>query len=170
MTQNYQNIIKILKDLNIEFEQIEHEVSKSCDDSKRFRDEKWLVWLWSKNIIFHAKWNFYLVVTHWDKQIKARNFKREFWSKDIRFSSQDEITPLLWATIWSIPPFGFDNSTIKIFVDKEIFESEYFIFNPSVPTKSIRIKSTDLRKIYENLENEIKYFIQEEDAFEIVDN
>ncbi|HBA44867.1 TPA: hypothetical protein DEG21_03590 [Patescibacteria group bacterium] len=69
-----------------------------------------------------------------------------------------------------MPPFGFDNSTIKIFVDKEIFESEYFIFNPSVPTKSIRIKSTDLRKIYENLENEIKYFIQEEDAFEIVDN
>jgi len=170
MTQNYQNIIKILKDLNIEFDEIDHEMSKTCDDSKRFRDEKWLVWLGSKNIIFHAKWNFYLVVTHWDKQIKARNFKREFWSKDIRFASQDEITPLLGATIWSIPPFGFDNSTIKIFVDKEIFESEYFIFNPSVPTKSIRIKSDDLRKIYNNLENEVRYFIQEEGWFEIIDN
>jgi hypothetical protein len=55
-------------------------------------------------------------------------------------------------------------------VDNEIFESEYFIFNPSIPTKSIRIKGEDLRKIYENLENEVKYFIQEEDGFEIIGN
>lgn len=170
MNQNYQNIIKILKDLSIKFDEIEHEMSKSCDDSKRFRDDKWLIWLWSKNIVFHCKWNFYLVVTHWDKQIKARNFKKEFWSKDIRFASQDEITPLLGATIWSIPSFWFENSTIKIFVDNEIFESKYFIFNPSIPTKSIRIKSDDLRKIYDNLENEVKYFIQEEDGFEIIGN
>lgn len=170
MNQNYQNIIKILKDLNIKFDEIEHEISKTCDDSKRFRDEKWLVWLGSKNIVFHAKWNFYLVVTHWDKQIKARNFKKEFGSKDIRFATQDEITPLLGAIIWSIPPFGFNNYWIKIFVDNEIFESEYFIFNPSIPTKSIRIKSEDLKRIYDNLENEDKYFIQEEDEFEILDN
>lgn len=170
MNQNYQNIIKILNYLNIKFDEIEHEVSKTCNDSKRFRDEKWLIWLGSKNIVFHAKWNYYLVITHWDKQIKARNFKKEFWSKDIRFASQDEITPLLWATIWSIPPFGFNNCWIKIFMDNKIFESEYFIFNPSIPTKSIRIKSPDLKRIFDNLENEVKYFIQEEDRFEIIDN
>ncbi|MCK9272136.1 hypothetical protein M0P65_01180 [Candidatus Gracilibacteria bacterium] len=170
MNQNYQNIIKILKDLSIKFDEIEHEMSKSCDDSKRFRDDKGLIGLGSKNIVFHCKGNFYLVVTHGDKQIKARNFKKEFGSKDIRFASQDEITPLLGATIGSIPSFGFENSTIKIFVDNEIFESKYFIFNPSIPTKSIRIKSDDLRKIYDNLENEVKYFIQEEDGFEIIGN
>ncbi len=168
MIQNYENILRILEDSGISYTQIEHWVSHSCDESKAMRDAAWLKWLGSKNIVFHCRWDFYLVTTHWDKQIKARNFKHEFWSKDIRFASQDEITPLLWATIWSIPPFWFENKEIRIFVDEEIFSQEYFIFNPSIPTKSIRITTEDLRRIYTNLENEVRYFVHEEERFEIL--
>jgi prolyl-tRNA editing enzyme YbaK/EbsC (Cys-tRNA(Pro) deacylase) len=63
---------------------------------------------------FYAKWEFYLVITIWDKDIKARKFKKEFGTKDIRFATQEEITNIIWATIWSIPPFWFENETIKI--------------------------------------------------------
>ena len=164
----YENIKKILKEKNISFDEIEHEESQSCDDSKRFRTEAWLEWIWSKNIVFHAKWEYYLVTTIWDKEIKARRFKKEFGTKDIRFAYQNEITSLLWATIWSIPPFGFQNQTIQIFVDKDIFESEYFMFNPGVSTKTIRIKTSDLKEIYISLQNQIKIFefLEEETIFE----
>lgn len=166
---NYNRIISILSELNINYDQIDHNISKSCEDSKKFREEKWLTGLWSKNIIFSAKNNFYLVTTHWDKNIKARNFKKEFFTKDIRFAYQDEITNIINATIWSIPPFGFDNNLLSIYVDWEIFENEYFIFNPSVSTKSIRIRTQDLKNIYRNLKNPIKYFIHKEDDFQIFD-
>lgn len=154
----YENIKKILKEFDISFDEIEHPESQSCDDSKRFRDEACLDWIGSKNIVFHAKWEYYLVTTIWDKDIKARRFKKEFGTKDIRFAYQEEITALLWATIWSIPPFGFQNKTIKIFVDKEIFNSEYFMFNPWIPTKTIRVKTSDLLEIYKSLKNEVKIF------------
>lgn len=170
MSKNYNNIIGILDWLEIPYQEIEHDISHSCDESKIFRQEKWLTWLWSKNIIFHCKWNYYLVVTHWEKQIKARNFKHEFGSKDIRFANQDEITRVLDSMIWSIPPFWFDNHLIKIFVDKEIFWSEQFIFNPSDPTKSVRIWTPDLKKVFDSLENEVRYFIHEEDYFEILND
>ena len=109
-----------------------------------------------------------MITTIWDKEIKARRFKKEFGTKDIRFAYQEEITSLLWATIWSIPPFGFQNKTIKIFVDKEIFNSEYFMFNPGISTKTIRIKTSDLKEIYLSLENQIKIFefLEEETIFE----
>lgn len=84
----------------------------------------------SKNLLFHCKGNFYLVTTMGDTQIKARNFKHEFGSKDIRFASQDEITLCTQAVIGSIPPFGFTNPKIPIYVDMEIFDHEYFCFNP----------------------------------------
>jgi prolyl-tRNA editing enzyme YbaK/EbsC (Cys-tRNA(Pro) deacylase) len=45
------------------------------------------------------------VTTTGEKQIKARNFKHEFGSKDIRFASQEEITAVSGAIIGSIPPF-----------------------------------------------------------------
>lgn len=170
MNSNYENIINILEELNINYKEINHDVSHSCDESKKYRKDAWLEWIWSKNIIFHCKWNYYIVTTHWDKQIKARNFKHEFWSKDIRFANQDEITSIIDSTIWSIPPFWFYNKEICIFLDKEIFEYDFFIFNPSIPTKSIQIYKEDLIKIYNNLPNPIKYFSHTEEEFELFES
>lgn len=154
----FENILKILKENNTDFDLVEHGESKSCEDSKNFREKLWLSWIWSKNIVFHAKGSFYLVTTIWEKEIKARKFKKEFWTKDIRFATQEEITEVLGAVIWSIPPFGFKNEQIKIFVDKDIFNYEYFMFNPWVPTKTIRIKTFDLQNIYNKIINEKIYF------------
>jgi hypothetical protein len=157
--------------INISFDEIEHSESKSCDDSKKIREKAWLEWIGSKNIVFHAKWEFYLVTTIWDKEIKARKFKKEFGTKDIRFATQDEIINTLNATIWSIPPFWFANENIKIFVDMEIFNYEYFMFNPWIWTKTIRIKTSGLKKIYQNLKNEVKVFdlSKEEAIFDMLE-
>ncbi|MFZ5341722.1 MAG: hypothetical protein ACOZBL_04170 [Patescibacteria group bacterium] len=51
----------------------------------------------------------------------------------------------------------------------EIFDNEYFIFNPSDPTKSIRIKTIDLKSIYKKLPNPKKGFTHTEESFEIKD-
>ncbi len=164
----YNNIIEKLKKLKIKYEELDHEESKSCDDSKKFREEAWFDWIWSKNIIFHAKWKFYLVTTIWDKDLKARKFKKEFGTKDIRFATSDEIKNEINWVIWSIPPFGFTNKGIQIFIDKEIFSYEYFMFNPANATKTIRIKTNDLKEIYKTLENKVKIFdfSEEEVLFE----
>lgn len=169
MNKNYSNIIAMLESLEIAHKEIDHTESHSCDESKVLRSQAWLEGIGSKNIVFHCKGNFYLVTTEGDTQIKARNFKHEFGSKDIRFASQDEITSLIDATIGSIPPFGFENTTIPMYVDVNLFEQEYFCFNPSIPTKSIQVRTEDLRKIYDSLKNPVKYFRQSEEGFEIVE-
>lgn len=164
----FENILNILKTSNISFDLIEHEPSTSCEHSKILREKAGLVWVWSKNIIFHAKWEFYLVTTIWDKDIKARKFKWEFWTKDIRFASQDEITNIKMWTIWCISPFWFENENIKVYVDWEIFEHEYFMFNPWVPDKTIRVKTDDLKNIYKNMKNDIKFFKLSNESIEFV--
>ncbi len=168
MTQ-YENIKQILNDLQINYDEITHEATTSCEHSAELREASWLSWVGSKNIVFHAKGKFYLVTTLWIKDIKARKFKWEFWTKDIRFASQDEINSLWLWTILSIAPFWFENSEIPVYVDSEIFENEYFIFNPSDPCKSIRLKTTDLRKVYESLKNEVKIFKISEESIEFLE-
>ena len=83
------------------------------------------------------------------KDIKARKFKKEFWTKDIRFASQEEITSLWLWVIGSIAPFGFENVEVSVYVDSEIFEHDYFMFNPADPCKSVRVKTIDFKNIYE---------------------
>ena len=158
----YTNIIKLLS--SYKHQEITHWKSQSCNDSKQFRKEAWLEWIWSKNILFHCKWNFYIVITIWDKEIKARNFKKEFWSKDIRFATQEEITQIIWAQIGSIPPFWFDNEFLPMYIDNEIFLHEHYIFNPWDPNKSIQIFTKDLKNIYNKMNNPIKYFVHSESA------
>ena len=154
----YWEIIKKLNELNIEFQELNHEESKSCDDSKLFRQQAWFDWIGSKNIVFHAKWKYYLVTTIWDKELKARKFKHEFGTKDIRFANQEEITREIDWVIGSIPPFWFKNTEIPVFIDKEIFSHEYFMFNPANATKTIRIKTSDLKEIYKTMINPVKLF------------
>lgn len=154
----YKNIQTFLEKHTIPFTEISHEISQNCDHSKEMRTAAGLEWVGSKNIVFHAKGNFYLVTTLGDKDIKARNFKSEFWTKDIRFASQDEITLQIGATIWSIPPFGFPSETIPLYIDKEIFEHDFFIFNPGKWDISIQIKTSDLKKVYTSLKNPLKVF------------
>jgi len=88
----YNNIIDLLNRLQISYEQIEHPAVSTTEDSKRFREEKgWTEGTGSKNILFHAKEKFYLVVTIAEKQIKARKFKKEFGTKNIRFADAGEV-------------------------------------------------------------------------------
>lgn len=164
----YKKIHAILETLQIPFDEITHEASMSCEHSKVLRQEAGLVWVGSKNIVFHAKGNFYLLTTLWDKDIKARKFKKEFGTKDIRFASQEEITILWLGTIGSIAPFWFENISIPVYVDSEIFQYEFFIFNPADPTKSLRISTQDLKKVYENMKNNVKIFTLTEEEVSFV--
>lgn len=165
--ENYFNIKRILEEEEVDYTEISHQISTSCEDSKEFREKQGLHWQGSKNIVFHCKGSFYLITTCAEKKIKARCFKKEFGSKNIRFATQEEISEIIESTIGSIPPFGFSNSNIKIFVDEDIFKNDYFIFNPALPDKSIRVKTVELKRIYANLENEIKVFTHLEERFEI---
>ena len=165
----YQNIIKILEENNIQYDEIEHDISTSCEDSKRMREEAWLEWIGSKNLVFHCKEKFYIVVTHADKRINAKRFKKEFGSKNIRFANAEEIKEQINGVIGCIPSFGFENTSIPIYVDSEIFESDYFMFNPAVATKTIRLKTWDLNFIFNSLENPVKYFLWGEENMEIIE-
>lgn len=161
-----EGIIALLEELQISCDIIDHPESHSCDESKAFRDTAGLTGAGSKNIVFHAKGECYLVTTLAEKPIRARNFKKEFGTKDIRFASQEEITAFCGSIIGSVPPFGFD-PLVPQYVDREIFDHEFFLFNPDIATKSIRIKTQDLLRVYEGMG--VKFFDDRGEVFEVGD-
>jgi len=130
----YNNIIDLLNRLQISYEQIEHPAVSTTEDSKRFREEKgWTEGTGSKNILFHAKEKFYLVVTIAEKQIKARKFKKEFGTKNIRFADAGEVDRITNCEGGAIPPFGYLNEELPIFCDEEIFEHKILHVQPGAP-------------------------------------
>jgi len=159
----YKNIISILDSLNIEYKEIEHPEVKTCEDSAKYRAQKGLSGIGSKNILFHAKGKFYLVVTMATTEIKARKFKKQFGTKNIRFANEAELKEVTACKSGSLPPFGYLNTQLPIYVDKEIFEHKNFMFNPAIPTKTISIDTKDLLRVYENIKQPVILFSKKEE-------
>ncbi len=61
-------------------------------------------------------------------------------------------------------PFGHPREDLPYYIDEDIFKVEYFMFNPAVPTRSMRIKTGDLRKVYAALPNPVRYFSEDEEG------
>ncbi len=161
----YQNIKDLLESLDIPYETIEHPNVKTCADSAKYRAEHGWIGAGSKNILFHAKGKFYLVVTIAEKDIKARRFKKEFGTKNIRFANAEELDKVTGCQSGSIPPFGHLNEELPIYVDNDIFEQDYFMFNPADPTKSIKLTTSDLKKIYKHIPNRVVIFKTSDNNF-----
>lgn len=155
----YENITETLMDVGVAYEEIDHPPVKTTDDSAKYRGEAgWTKGLGSKNIVFHAKGEFYVVVTTAGTEIKARLFKKEFGTKDIRFATAEELSDQTGCLSGAVPPFGYSRPDIPIYVDRAIFDAEYFMFNPGIHTKSIRIEPKDLMAVYRKVGNPVKLF------------
>lgn len=157
-----------MNSLKIKFDEIEHPAVLTTEDSKREREaQNWTLGEGSKNILFHAKEKFYQVTTLASKNFKARKFKGEFGTKNIRFANPEEVLEQSGCESGAIPPFGHLNSDLPLYFDEAIFALDYFMFNPALHEKSIRVKGEDMKKIISSLKNPVKIFSLEEDSFEI---
>ncbi|MCX5833358.1 MAG: hypothetical protein NTV99_02370 [Deltaproteobacteria bacterium] len=160
----YENIRRMLQRLEIPFEEIDHLAVSGCEDSQHFRQQAGWSGASSKCILFHAKGRYYLVVTMAEKEIVARLFKKEFGTKDIRFAKLEELTRWTGCEPGAVSPFGHIREELPYYIDEDIFKAEYFMFNPAVPTRSMRIRTGDLRKVYAALPNPVRYFTEDEEG------
>ncbi len=78
----YKNIVAILSDLGIPYEELKHPEVAGCDDSQEYRRRAGWDGASSKCIVFHARGHFYMVVTCAQYTIKARRFKKQFGTKN----------------------------------------------------------------------------------------
>ncbi len=159
----YQAIKELLDRLGISFAEIEHAPVGSCEESLAFRGQAGWSGASSKCIFLKAKGKYYLLVTTAEKEIKARLFKKEFGTKDIRFANREELLEVTGCDPGSVPPFGHRDPTLPYYVDESIFRAEHFMFNPAVAEKSFRIRTEDLQRIYAAVTNPVSTFGEDED-------
>lgn len=159
----YQAIRDLLERMAIPYDEIEHPPVGSCEESLAFRGQAGWSGASSKCILLKAKGKYYLLVTTAEKEIKARLFKKEFGTKDIRFANREELMEVTGCDPGSVPPFGHRDPSLPFYVDEDILQAGFFMFNPAVPTKSFRISTGALRRIYAAVTNPVSTFGEDED-------
>ena len=159
----YQAIRDLLERMGIPYDEIEHPPVGSCEESLGFRGQAGWEGASSKCILLKAKGRYYLLVTTAEKEIKARLFKKEFGTKDIRFANREELLEVSGCGPGSVPSFGHREPTLPFYVDENILRAGHFMFNPAIPTKSFRIGAGGLQRVYASVPNPVSTFGEDED-------
>ncbi|NPV04054.1 MAG: hypothetical protein HPY67_04905 [Syntrophaceae bacterium] len=158
-----QAIRGLLERMGIPYDEIDHPPVGSCEESLAYRGQAGWSGASSKCILLKAKGRYYLLVTTAEKEIKARLFKKEFGTKDIRFASREELMEVTGCDPGSVPPFGHRDPALPFYVDEGILRAGHFMFNPAVPTKSFRVATGDLLRVYSAVPNPVSIFGEGED-------
>ena len=150
----------LLKQLNIEFEYLEHPAAPTIEIAKQYwagHDAKHC-----KNLFFrnHKGNQHYLVILNCDSMMDIHDIEKRLHQGKLSFASEHRLEKYLGVKPGSVTPFGLINDTehhVIVFLDSTLQTAERLSFHPCVNTASLMVKRTDLLKFLDHCGNRYEW-------------
>ncbi len=150
---------EILKELDIPYESISY--SKEEKENKELIDEKIGV-KGIKNLLFktrNLKKDLFLVILPREKRFDTKAFRNKYNITKIEMVSDDELDEFLSSKTGEVSIIDLISDTdkrIKLYIDEEVLNEEYFRFHPYNGLVTVKIKTKDLvEKLIPYLDHEL---------------
>lgn len=141
------NTYDLLEKLDIPFVRVDHEAAQTIDDCNDI-DEALGIKI-CKNLFLrnNSKTDFYLLLMPGDKKFLTKDLSKQIGCSRLSFAESEYMEKHLNITPGSVSVLGLMNDkdhNVRLLIDKEIYESEYFGCHPCINTSSLKIKTSDL--------------------------
>lgn len=149
------DLYDILKQLNIPFEEIEHEPVYTIEDAKKAEIEKGIHGMGCKNLFLTNKRGQYvLAILEENKKANINDIQTITNISHLSFASAIQLQEVLLLPPGSVTPFAIihDKENSVLLVIDQGLKGKKLLFHPNVNTKTISISYDDLIKFieYEN--------------------
>lgn len=136
----YEQIIALLDENGVEYQTLEHEPTKTCQDSARIRgttaDQG------AKALVCYADKTPVIIVLPCSKKLDVKLFKLAFKVRDLRFATPTEVKQLTELEIGSIPPLG-SLFNLPTYLDDSLSSQDEIAFNAGDVRRSVIMKYSD---------------------------
>ncbi len=152
-----ENIKSLLRSAGAEFKVIEHEPVRTSEDAARVRNAPLKAGI--KAIVLKERKTGKLVVADIpaDKRVDFQAVARAAGLGSLTLASPAEVLEATGCEVGGVPPLGHKNN-LPLYVDRGVFENDFNEFNAGLTTTSVRIKSAELKKVFERLGNNFGNF------------
>jgi Ala-tRNA(Pro) deacylase len=147
----YQTICTLLDELRVEHHLFHHRPVLSFADAHAVRREVGYAGSESKSLVIRTADGF-AVATTTEEDLKR--VRAHLGGGKVRLATPSELRDHFGAEPGCAYPFGFAPD-IPILVDPAIFEPEWLLFSPAVPTATVQVRTRDLRRLYAALPNPV---------------
>jgi len=152
--QTYEKLIGLLDAHQVEYKLFSHKEALSYEDLAEVQKETGFFGTEMKCMVLKADDKFLVYVTIQGERVNFDAMKAMLNVKKIRLATPEELQEHFGAKPGCAYPFAFDER-YDIYVDPAIYEQEWILFSPVLPTKTVQARGGDLRKVFNNLENKV---------------
>jgi prolyl-tRNA editing enzyme YbaK/EbsC (Cys-tRNA(Pro) deacylase) len=138
-------ILNHLEANGVTFRRLQHEATRTSEDSARVRGEPLSVG--AKAIVMRLDDSFALFVTSAVRKIDSARLRKHFGVKKLRFATPEELHEHTGLVPGSVPPFGQPILAMPLFVDPSVLENERIAFNAGSLTESIIMSADDYERV-----------------------
>jgi len=133
------------------YQRTEHPAVFTCAEAELHRPDAPAVS--TKNLFLCDKKarRFFLAVTACEKTLKLDELALQLGAPHLRFGSEENLMRLLGVTRGSVTMMGLANDVehvVELWIDAEIWESEYFQSHPLVNTATLILSKSELERFF----------------------
>lgn len=155
----YELVKNKLNELNIDYEVVEHEPALSTKEADSFIEGKEGVRTKTMFLTNRNKNKFYLIILDGKKRLDMEKIKNIFNERHIKMASEELLYKKMKLKAGTVSLFGLlnnDEKDIKVFFDREIMREPIMTFHPNDNSKTVFIKTEDIKKYLEDINYDLK--------------
>ncbi|MBR2677917.1 MAG: prolyl-tRNA synthetase associated domain-containing protein [Bacilli bacterium] len=140
-----------LNELNIDFDRVDNDTVESMEECIEINNKLGAEIRKTIIVCNEKKTQFYLVVLPAEKRFDSKIFRDKMGCSRVSFASAESMEKVLGVVPGSATVMSVINDTdniVKVAIDKEVADSEYFACNTGENTKHIKIKTEDLLEVF----------------------
>ena len=155
------DIYKVLSDLGIAYNKVEHPPILTCEEGLEFRKD--LKGLLIKNIFLRNKrgQRHYLVVIPQTKEVDLVKVRECVQDSKLGFAQEEYLKKYLDLVPGSVSLLGLINDAekhVQVVIDNEVWKSDLICVHPNVNTATLEIRREDLEKFLEWCGNTVHFY------------
>ena len=157
-------VYDLLDSLGIKYKRVDHEAAmtmEACVEIDRTLSEgveKGVAICKNLFLCNRQATDFYLLLIPGDKPFKTKDLSAQIGSSRLSFAKPEYMEKYLDITPGSVSVMGLMNDKekkVRLLIDKDVLQDEYFACHPCINTSSLRFKTSDLmEKVIPAMEHE----------------
>lgn len=148
------HMLELLTQVGVEYKVFEHAPILSYEDAERVQKEAGYIGTEGKSLVLKTDDTFIVYMTIQGQKVNFDAIKDTLQVNKVRLASAEELQEHFGAQPGCAYPFGFDEK-YAIYVDPVVYEQEWLVFSPCLPTLTVQAKGAQLRNIFDTLSNRV---------------
>lgn len=150
----YDKLINLLDSNQVEYKLFSHKEAFTYEELAEVQEEAGFFGTEMKCVVLKVDEKFIVYVTIQGRRVNFDVMKETLKAKKICLANPEELEKHFGAKPGCAYPFGFD-AQYDIYVDPSIYKEEWMLFSPVFPSKTIQARGSDLKKVFDSLENKV---------------